>query len=74
MPIYEYSCATCGREFELKQRITEPPVQTCVACHADTAQRRISRPSFVLKGGGWYADGYASTGAKAAAPPGDSGA
>lgn len=64
MPIYEYGCAACGHAFELTQRISDPPVQTCVSCHADAAQRRISRPSFILKGGGWYADGYASSGSK----------
>lgn len=62
MPIYEYSCGTCGHEFEASQRITAPPLQTCVRCGAGAANRKISRPSFILKGGGWYADGYSSTG------------
>ena len=65
MPIYEYSCGACGHEFEASQRITEPPLQTCVRCGSDAANRKVSRPAFILKGGGCYADGYASTGAKA---------
>jgi predicted nucleic acid-binding Zn ribbon protein len=32
---------------------------SCPCCHKK-AQKIISRFSFELKGGGWYADGYAS--------------
>jgi putative FmdB family regulatory protein len=62
MPTYEYSCAACGHEFEAEQRITDPPIRTCVRCQEDTVIRKISRPSFILKGGGWYADGYSRSG------------
>lgn len=58
MPTYEYSCNACGHEFEATQRIVEPPIRTCTKCREDAAVRKISRPSFILKGGGWYADGY----------------
>lgn len=67
MPIYEYACGACGHEFERSQRITEPPVRTCDACHGETVERKISRPSFILKGGGWYADGYGSSGSSSKA-------
>jgi putative FmdB family regulatory protein len=60
MPIYEYRCARCGHEFEVEQRITEPPIRRCAKCKRNGATRQISAASFVLKGGGWYADGYAS--------------
>lgn len=60
MPTYEYRCTRCGHEFEKEQRITEEPIRECVACHEEGAERVISASSFVLKGGGWYADGYAS--------------
>jgi putative FmdB family regulatory protein len=60
MPVYEYSCRACGHEFEREQRITEEPVKTCPKCRAAQAKRMISRTSFVLKGGGWYSDLYAS--------------
>ena len=58
MPIYEYLCAKCGHEFEREQRITENPVKTCPACKSRRVKRLISQTSFVLKGSGWYADGY----------------
>ena len=58
MPIYEYLCDKCGHEFEREQRITEDPVKTCPKCRSRRVKRLISQTSFVLKGGGWYADGY----------------
>ena len=60
MPIYEYACGGCGNEFETEQRITEDPVKTCPRCRSRKVKRLISQTSFVLKGGGWYADLYSS--------------
>jgi putative FmdB family regulatory protein len=57
MPIYEYKCAKCGKEFEKVQRITDEAVLECEFCHG-TAKRLISRSSFVLKGSGWYVTDY----------------
>ncbi|MDX1648238.1 MAG: zinc ribbon domain-containing protein [Myxococcota bacterium] len=60
MPVYEYACKGCGHEFEREQRITDKPIKKCPECGALKAKRLISRTSFVLKGGGWYSDLYAS--------------
>jgi putative FmdB family regulatory protein len=60
MPTYEYACAKCGHHWEEVQKISEPPVQTCPSCKKKSAQRQISGGSFILKGGGWYADAYSS--------------
>ena len=64
MPVYEYACGKCGHEFEAEQRITEDPLKTCPKCRSRKLKRLISQTSFVLKGGGWYADLYASKSAK----------
>ena len=64
MPIYEYACRACGHEFEREQRISDAPIRTCPSCKARQARRLISRTSFVLKGGGWYSDLYATPGDK----------
>jgi putative FmdB family regulatory protein len=60
MPTYEYRCEKCGHEFERDQRITDEPVKKCPSCRAARVKRLISTTSFVLKGGGWYSDLYAS--------------
>jgi putative FmdB family regulatory protein len=58
MPIYEYRCEKCGREFEEWQKITDPAIDKCSAC-GGKASRLISHSSFVLKGTGWYVTDYA---------------
>jgi len=69
MPVYEYACGKCEREFEVEQRITDPPVKSCPHCRSRKVKRLISQTSFVLKGGGWYSDLY-STPKKDAKPEG----
>jgi putative FmdB family regulatory protein len=70
MPTYEYACAACGHEWEQTQRITEPAVEVCPVCAKPTAHRLISAgTNFILKGGGWYSDLYASPKAAAAEKP-----
>jgi putative FmdB family regulatory protein len=68
MPIYEYRCDKCEREFEAEQRITDDPLRTCPHCRSRKVRRLISQTSFVLKGKGWYSDLYSSSsGSKPAA-------
>jgi putative FmdB family regulatory protein len=58
---YEYVCTACGHEWEAQQPISAPPLKDCPECSAESARRQISGGAgFILKGGGWYADGYAS--------------
>jgi putative FmdB family regulatory protein len=71
MPYYEYACSKCETEFEVEQRITEDPIKSCPKCRSRRVKRLISRTSFALKGGGWYADGYGSNGGSKS-PGGDS--
>jgi len=61
MPIYEYACGKCQREFEVEQRISDDPIKTCPHCRSRKVKRLISRTSFVLKGSGWYSDLYSSS-------------
>ncbi|HEU5060975.1 MAG TPA: zinc ribbon domain-containing protein [Kofleriaceae bacterium] len=60
MPIYEYRCKKCGKQFEYMQRMTEGPKRKCEACGALALERLISHTSFQLKGSGWYKDLYSS--------------
>jgi len=57
MPIYEYKCKKCGKEYEMFQRITEPALTSCKFCKGP-AQKLISRTTFHLKGSGWYVTDY----------------
>jgi putative FmdB family regulatory protein len=66
MPIYEYRCRNCEHEFEKIQKISDRPVRTCPACGGRT-EKLVSRSAFVLKGGGWYAQGYSRSGKPASA-------
>jgi putative FmdB family regulatory protein len=60
MPTYEYLCTKCGNQWEEIQKISEAPIKVCPKCSKSTAKRQISGGSFILKGGGWYADSYSS--------------
>ena len=62
MPTYEYEC-TKGHQFEIEQRITDEPLTRCQSCRSKVT-RLISASTFILKGGGWYADGYGTSKAK----------
>ena len=59
MPIYEYECISCCQTFEIFQRMTEDPLSSCPEC-SGSVKKLMSKSSFQLKGGGWYADGYSS--------------
>ena len=65
MPTYEYECSGCGRVFEIRQRISEPPLSTCDACGGQV-RRLLSPAPFILKGGGWYVTDYPSEARKKA--------
>src|SRR5262249_12540454 len=61
MPIYEYECSQCHQVSDALQKVNDPAPETCPRCGAQhTLSRLLSRTSFVLKGGGWYADLYSS--------------
>ncbi len=67
---YEYLCSSCDHSWEADQRISDPPLERCPACRRKTARRMVSGGAgFILKGGGWYSDGYASQSAKPASKP-----
>jgi len=58
MPIYEYKCQKCGKQFEAFQGITEPELKACKFCKGKV-HKLVSLSSFSLKGTGWYVTDYA---------------
>jgi putative FmdB family regulatory protein len=59
MPTYHYSCERCGYEFEIEQRITDPPRKRCPKCRG-SVYRVIHAVGHILKGSGFYATDYRS--------------
>ncbi len=57
MPIYEYACDSCGNQFEVKQKFSDPPVTECDKC-GELVRKLISVPGIVFKGTGWYVTDY----------------
>lgn len=58
MPIYEYRCKECGKNFEEMQKFSDKPIKTCKYCSGKNVEKLISASSFVLKGSGWHATDY----------------
>jgi len=59
MPIYEYHCTGCGKDFEFMQKFSDPPKTHCPECGGEL-KKLISQCSFHLMGTGWYATDYAN--------------
>lgn len=62
MPTYDYSCDACGHTFERRCAVADrDKPKTCEKCGRTNTHRLVSASTgFVLKGSGWYRDGYAS--------------
>lgn len=65
MPMYEYHCLKCGKNFDVLQRFSEPPLTAHEEC-GGAVERVLSAPAFQLKGSGWYASDYGKGGKKPA--------
>jgi putative FmdB family regulatory protein len=61
MPLYEYECDACGHRFEVIQKFSDPPVETCQKC-AGRVHKLLSSPAIQFKGSGWYITDYARAG------------
>ena len=59
MPLHAYICTDCDDSFEEIQKFSDPPLEKCIKC-GGRLKKQMGTPSFHLKGGGWYRDGYAS--------------
>lgn len=55
---YEYLCEKCKHTWEEEQKITDKPTEICPKCENKSAKRQISCTNFILKGSGWFKDGY----------------
>jgi putative FmdB family regulatory protein len=67
VPIYEYYCATCGKEIEVLQKMDDIPPICCIDSKDKTMsgemKRKISNIAPpVFKGSGFYATDYKKKG------------
>jgi len=59
MPIHEYRCNSCDRTDEHLTTYEERDnPRVCPTCGDNMVRVLFSQTSFMLKGGGWYKDGY----------------
>lgn len=62
MPIYEYRCEDCGHQDEHLQKVSEAPLSVCPSCGKASYKKLLSAAGFHLKGSGWYATDFKSSG------------
>ena len=67
MPIYEYACDDCQKNFEVFVGVRDAALQECKYCAGKNIRKLISNCSFQLKGSGWYKTDYAKKEATASA-------
>jgi len=65
VPLYEYLCQKCGHEFDEIQKFSDPPLKKCPKCKGKV-EKKLSAPSFQLKGTGWYVTDFKNKAKKAA--------
>ena len=68
MPVYEYRCVECGKDFEVRQKFSDDPVSECKFC-SGKVEKLMSLSSFSLKGSGWFKDGYSTPEPSCASKP-----
>jgi putative FmdB family regulatory protein len=57
MPIYEYRCPN-GHTFELFQKMSDAPVESCEACGASPVEKVLFPVAVHYKGSGFYSTDY----------------
>ena len=57
MPIYEYRCDDCGTSFEVLQRMSDDPLETCEKC-GGRLQKVLHPVAIHFKGSGFYTTDY----------------
>src|SRR5688572_10976873 len=70
MPLYEYQCDACGHRFEVIQKFSDAPIDTCPKCGA-TVRKLMSSPAIQFKGSGFYITDYAKKESTAASKAGN---
>ena len=54
MPIYAYSCSSCGLHKDVMQKMSDVPLSACPQCGKETFAKQLTAAGFQLKGSGYY--------------------
>lgn len=60
MPTYDYVCQACGHEFELVQKMSDPPKKRCPECRGKIERKIGGGAGLLFKGSGFYITDYRS--------------
>lgn len=59
MPMYEYRCAECGRQYEQLRRMADADKDLeCPHCHSERVERQVSACAIGGCGGGGRGSGF----------------
>ncbi|HDN86087.1 MAG: zinc ribbon domain-containing protein [Candidatus Omnitrophota bacterium] len=58
MPTYEYQCLSCGKKFEVFQKITDSPLKECIFCQGKVKRLVGGGCGLIFKGSGFYITDY----------------
>jgi len=72
MPIYEYRCPN-GHTFEVFQRMSDPPVDSCETCGASPVEKLLFPVAVHFKGSGFYSTDYGRGSRRKTSRDGDGG-
>ncbi len=61
MPTYQYRCADCAEELEVKQSFSDAALETCPKCGGDL-RKVFGAAGVVFKGSGFYRNDSRSAG------------
>ena len=67
MPIYAYKCELCGFAKDVLQKMSDAPLEACPHCEKLSFKKQVTAAGFQLKGSGWYATDFKSSGTPAPA-------
>jgi putative FmdB family regulatory protein len=73
VPLYEYKCERCGKQFEVIEKFSDAPLTTHENC-GGAVHRLLSAPALQFKGSGWYITDYAKSGGRKDSGASDNGA
>jgi putative FmdB family regulatory protein len=64
MPTYEYRCNKCGGKFDLFQKMSDRPIDSCPFCKGNVSRLIGPGMGIIFKGSGFYETDYKRNGTK----------